>query len=92
MSKIDNGGAAYPVITWENPQGFAIGSMEHGLTKREAFAMAAMQGMGTWVPYVPKPNTDYSDCDLGSQAVLKARSEWAVRQADALLAALRGDA
>lgn len=74
MSKIEDGGAAYPVITWQSPQGFAIGSMEHGLTKREAFAMAAMQGLaasGLRPSLIP---------------------EGSVALADALLAALRGDA
>jgi hypothetical protein len=78
MSKIEDGGAAYPVITWESPQGFAIGSMEHGLTKREAFAMAAMQGI--------------AGAMVANGADAPAIASWSVIMADALLAALRGDA
>lgn len=54
---------------------------EHlGLTKREYFAAMAMQGMGTWMPL--------GNGDLMTGYTLFARGEWAVKQADALIAAL----
>ena len=77
MSKIDDGGAAYPIITWGNPQGFGISQIQHGLTKREAFAMAAMQ----WL--APQWGKERSGNEIASASVIMA---------DALLAALRGDA
>jgi hypothetical protein len=57
-----------------------------GLTKREHFAGLALQAMGTWVPEYNAAAT--------SSAGLEARANWAVRQADALLAELAkgGDA
>ena len=50
---------------------------------RDYFAAQALAGVGTWIP---------SDAGghLGMSHALKARAEWAYRQADALLAA-RGD-
>ena len=52
--------------------------------RRFVAAVAAMQGMGTWMPdYTTRPV-------LSSDEAIVARAEWAVRQADALLAALKG--
>jgi len=52
--------------------------------RRFVAACHAMQGMGTWMPdYNMRPV-------LSSDEAIEARAEWAVRQADALLAALAG--
>ena len=64
MSAQDNSGAAYPCVTEDY--------LQEGMTKREAFAMAAMQGMLA------------ADSELDE---VKA-AHWAVSQADALLAEL----
>jgi len=63
MSEQDNSGAAYPCVTEDY--------LQDGLTKREAFAMAAMQGYCA--------NADVN-------ATPEAVAGWAVHQADALLA------
>lgn len=73
MPKIDDGGPAYPRLG----EGFGNAKYEAvGLTKREAFAMAAMQGIcahtGTY-------GSGGSPWDIGARAV---------EVADALLAAL----
>lgn len=53
--------------------------------RRFIAACHAMQSMGTWMPdYTSRP-------DLNSDEALRARAEWVVRQADTLLAALKGD-
>lgn len=76
MTKIDDGGPAYPLAV---PVEFQYA--ENGLTKREAFAMAAMQGMLAG-------NATYN----GKSDDRGALARDAVAHADALLAALRGDA
>ena len=50
-----------------------------GMSLRAYFAIRALQGVGTWTP---------SGDDLTSQPALDARAEWAVAQADALIAKL----
>lgn len=80
MSKVDDGGSAYPVMP---PVGADDGLVsgypfpETGLTKREAFAMAAMQGLA------PRWGKERSGNEIARASVMMA---------DALLAALRGDA
>lgn len=46
---------------------------------RDQFAMAALTGMGTWMPYSSRA------LDLTSADAMKARAEWAYLQADAML-------
>ena len=65
MSAQDNSGAAYPCVTEDY--------LQEGMTKREAFAMAAMQGYCA--------NADVN-------ATPEAVAGWAVHQADFLLAEL----
>lgn len=65
--------AAYPMIDYANG---GIQLVEHGLTKREAFAMAAMQGF-----------LGHEDAFNSPRACAK----WAVEQADALIAALNDE-
>jgi hypothetical protein len=79
MSKIDDGGAAFPSHAGDpeatDPRNrISCG----GLTKREYFAAAALTGMGMWSP-------------TSSVAGVEARAEWAFRQADAMIAASNGD-
>ena len=80
MSAQDNSGAAYPVTKRVDEQGTdasgrpltrRVSVHEEGMTKREAFAMAAMQGYCA--------NADVN-------ATPEAVAGWAVHQADALLA------
>ena len=66
-----------PIDQYGNPRA----EMATGLTKREAFAMAAMQGM--------LANAAICDDRKGTPAQV---AEWSVQQADALLAELaKGD-
>ena len=54
---------------------------EHKMSLRDAFAKAAMQGMGTWTP----PSTSETSVWLWQPDAMKARAEWAYAQADAML-------
>jgi len=75
MSAQDNSGAAYPSEERQyiGDGVYAIQEVHTGLTKREAFAMAAMQGYCA--------NADVN-------ATPEAVAGWAVHQADFLLAEL----
>lgn len=53
---------------------------EPPLTFRDRAALAALTGMGTWIP-------EGGGTHLGHSNALEARAKWAVRQADALEAA-----
>jgi len=79
----DNGGPAFPCADYTTEHGDMVipTTVQGGMSLRAYAAVAAMQGM-----------PDYAD-DQGFNAdeALRARAEWAVRQADALLAALKGD-
>lgn len=74
MTRLDNdipqGNFAYPLLVPNS-------HYTHGLTKREAFAMAAMQGLA------PRWGKERSGNEIARASVMMA---------DALLAALRGDA
>lgn len=70
MAEIDNSGPAFPIETTATP-------WAPGLTKREAFAMAAMQGIMTQ-PY--SATIFYDDV-----------AQIAVKAADALIKALGGE-
>lgn len=50
-----------------------------GMSLRAYFAIRALQAVGTWTP---------DGAELTSQSALDARAEWAVAQADALIAKL----
>lgn len=59
-----------------------------GLTKREYFAVMALVGMGQWTPMTPQALQNATGTEQ-----IASRAQWAVRHADALLAALKaGDA
>lgn len=77
--KIEDGGPAFPVqsSTWDYK----------GLTARDWFASQALAGIGTWMP-VPSHGTP----SLHSVETLKARAEYAYKQADAMLEARKGGA
>jgi hypothetical protein len=53
-----------------------------GMTLRDYFAATVLAGIGTWTPVEP-----YFTPDLKSKEALKARAEWAYRQADSMLKA-----
>jgi hypothetical protein len=57
--------------------------------RRFVAACHAMQGMGTWMPC--HPDGSFPPDTLDSVEALDMRAKWAVRQADALLAALGGE-
>jgi hypothetical protein len=44
-ARVNTGGPAHPFLTWQNPQGFRIGSLHEGLTIRDHFAGQALQGL-----------------------------------------------
>lgn len=56
----------------------------HREQMRDEMAMAALQGIGTWMPI---PMEDSHLVDLKSSYALKARAEWAYCQADAMFEA-----
>lgn len=66
---------------------FASGDPVHGgwagMSLRAYIATAVLASIGTWMP-----SGAYTD--LTSPDAMQARAEWAVRQADALLSALKG--
>jgi hypothetical protein len=64
--------SAYPVTEGENPG--LLYATQQGMTKRERFAMAAMQG------FIASPSLETNDCKLIAIGALKL--------ADALIAAL----
>lgn len=68
-----HGGPAFPVQITEDGRSVTF----YGLTKRDAFAMAAMQGLA------PQWGKERSGNEIARASVMMA---------DALLAALRGDA
>jgi hypothetical protein len=55
---------------------------------RDEFAMVALQSIGTWMPTTDQ----YSpEADLKTRQAMKARAEWAYRQADAMMEARQLD-
>ena len=48
---------------------------------RDQMAMAALQGMQTWIPPILKTDKDHNTL------IIEARAEWAYKQADAMLEA-----
>jgi hypothetical protein len=52
---------------------------------RDTFAINALIGIGTWMPM-----PDQGIPSLTTEASLRARAEWAYRQADAMIAARGG--
>lgn len=76
MTDRKDGGPAFPHDSNED-----YARKQHiplGMSLRDWFAGKAMQGIGTWMPPT-------GDSRLNSAATLKARAEWAFRQADAML-------
>lgn len=86
MDARDTSGAAFPrpASTDEHSDPCNVYQDQIGLTKREWFAGMALVGMETWCP------TGVSG--FAKANVHEAKAEWAVRMADALLAALAEDA
>ena len=88
----ENGGPAFPSETvMQTDKGFAN---QRGRTLRDYFAGQALMGMGTWSPSVSpvdESGVHMDSCQL-EQARLRARAEFAVSQADALIEELnKGD-
>lgn len=83
MSKIDDGGAAFPLITWKSPDGMCVSNAEGGMSLRDHLAGQALIGLGTWMP-------GGMALDLTRPSSLQARAEWAYAQADAMIAARKG--
>lgn len=80
MSKINNGGPAFPLTDWDTaawPAGTPA-DFGTGITKRDFFAAHALVGIGNWTPGT---STALHDVD----AIRRARAEWAYAQADAML-------
>lgn len=75
-SKQIDGGMAFPGILGP-PSEFAT-----GMSLRDHFATNALIGIGTWMPM-----PDHGIPSLTTEASLRARAEWAYRQADAMIAA-----
>ena len=76
MKPIDANSAAFPCEQGTDPNGDWNMSFEPGMTKREYFAVMALQGMLA--------------SDLKSEFSLEMQARCAVRAADALLAELGG--
>lgn len=82
MSKIEDGGPAYPFAATDQSN---VERQTNGMSLRDYFAGQALVGIGTWMPV---PEVGYPH--LTSQKTLKQRSEWAYAQADAMIAARKG--
>jgi hypothetical protein len=67
--------------------GDPVNGGDPGMSLRAYAAVAAMQGMGTWMPV---DSEGLAHNNLNHDRALWDRAKWAVRQADALLAALKG--
>lgn len=83
MSKIEDGGPAFPV-----PEGNRLSDgsdCNEGMSLRNYFAGQALIGIGTWMP-------NGTSCDLTDPDAMLARAEWAYAQADAMLKARKGGA
>jgi len=80
---MDNGNqpASPSDFTFTNQMGDTIHEMNPGLTKREAFAMAAMQGMIALL----------TDTGMDDQQSIDGTVEMSVRMADALLKELSNE-
>lgn len=81
MTKINDGGPAFPVI-WQNA------GPDLGMSLRDYFAAQALVGIGTWSPMGQPDGTPIrhpvSLCNPATQA---DRAAWAYAQADAMLKA-----
>ena len=85
MAEIKTGGPAFPRSAAEHSQG---GHYEQdGMDLRDYFAAKALVGIGAWMPI---PETGMPS--LNNPETLKARAEFAYRQADAMIAAREGGA
>jgi hypothetical protein len=86
-----DGGPAFPSAdcTTEHGDRVFFSAVQGGMSLRAYAAVAAMQGMGTWMPC--HPDGSFPPDTLDSVEALDMRAKWAVRQADALLAALGGE-
>lgn len=89
MSKIETGGPAFPFLTWQNPQGFMIGSLHEGMTIRDHFAGLALAGL--YASRDLQMATLHDAGGLGQGNFEDVMAEQAYRQADAMLAARGGD-
>ena len=78
-ARVNTGGPAHPFLTWQNPQGFCIGSLHEGLTIRDHFAGQALQGFAQV--------SMSSDWPYSPDAMAKEAYSWA----DSMIAA-RGEA
>lgn len=79
MSKIKTGGPAHPFLTWQNPQGFSIGSLHEGMTLRDHFAgLAMLEGL--------RRSNELFEKD-GIEIELSSTAEEAYGAADAMIAA-----
>lgn len=79
MNIKDYGGPAFPCL----PQVLADGKC--GLSLRDYFAAAALQGLGDWSPWID--NGENQAAPLADARCLLARAELAYAQADAMLRA-----
>ncbi|MEN6549861.1 MAG: hypothetical protein ABFE07_27785 [Armatimonadia bacterium] len=80
MSKIEDGGPAFPHVAADGHADY-----RRGMSQRSYIATKVLTGLGDWTPN----QDDGSPPDWTSMAALrKRRAEWAVAQADALIAAL----
>lgn len=75
MSVKDDGGPAYPTSPVRIINGGTDPDFYHGMTLRDAFAIAALQGAVACFR------------DIDGVMDVKGRAEWAYRQADAMLKA-----
>ena len=92
MSKIEDGGPAFPkpLDPYPNVQGTASLTGAPSMSQRAYVAIKVLAGIGTWTPTYDINGMRHSGMVevLYSPDALKARAEWAVAQADALIAAL----
>lgn len=85
MSKIEGTDAAFPFVADPRPGCYDVAP---GMNLRAYVATKVLAGLGDWTPN----HDDGSPPDWRSMAAIRQRrAEWAVAQADALIAALNAE-
>jgi|GEM_PF-2446155 len=92
-ARVNTGGPAHPFLTWQNPQGFNIGSLHEGLTIRDHFASSVdlsdinfpdLETAAKWMQCKAPDEENYVEC---LEFAFKLEAFMRYKKADAMLAA-----